>query len=536
MLNKIFSLIKMLLKCNTPILENIDTLNISKKSLINLILLFILCIEFLIGCLSYHIYNDLILLNLENLSLFIILLLIFILNTSFSIITLVGIFFFSKDIKALIPLPISFTNILISKLLTVVIKHFIVSILLVNPILILYGINNNKGVLFYLTLFVGIFALILIGCSIIAAILILFMRILKKLNSKTLINYLISIFSLAFTFAVLYIPKFIDLKTISTLLSSLNSKFSFINIIPSTLLFKLLYSENIIFDLIVFFILVITSVYIFIFLGNAFYMNEVIDNNYSLTKKHFNLSFKHYSVFVSLLNKNIKLLFRNPILLTNCIIKSWLTPIVILSLVIINFDNFLKVYNTSNNLINILLIILFLMTRLNYVAITSISRESAELNTTKFIPVKYSIQFAAKILLSIIVGIIPGFIIIILANITIRLNVFNNIILLTLMLLMLIYSSIYNLILDLRNPILNYSNDTDIIKQNSNILPMIISTIIELVALSLLLFKTPFSTNSIYLIIILIFFMIDTFFIFLLKRKYEKEYVFLGDVTNVDSR
>ena len=65
--------------------------------------------------------------------------------------TLISSFFFSKETAALIPLPLKPAEVLCAKLFTVTIDQLVVSLFMLAPVIVLYGINSNMRAGYYIT-------------------------------------------------------------------------------------------------------------------------------------------------------------------------------------------------------------------------------------------------------------------------------------------------------------------------------------------------------------------------------------------------
>lgn len=82
--------------------------------------------------------------------------------------TLISSFFFSKETAALIPLPLKPAEVLCAKLFTVTIDQLVVSLFMLAPVIVLYGINSNMRAGYYITgiivfLFSQLFPMLLVS-------------------------------------------------------------------------------------------------------------------------------------------------------------------------------------------------------------------------------------------------------------------------------------------------------------------------------------------------------------------------------------
>ena len=148
-MNKIVSLTKVLIKNSFQKYNE----NNKNKSIVGKVILYIILGAYLMGIfafLSYGLITTLKQVNQETMFIGIFFLGLALLTIIQSIISATNIFYFSKDIEYILPLPLKPKEILISKLNVILITEYIMEIIFAITPITLYGIITGQGVLFYI--------------------------------------------------------------------------------------------------------------------------------------------------------------------------------------------------------------------------------------------------------------------------------------------------------------------------------------------------------------------------------------------------
>lgn len=142
----------------------------------------------------------------------------------------------------------------------------------------------------------------------------------------------------------------------------------------------------------------------------------------------------------------------------------------------------------------------------NFIALTSISREGNNSNFMKYIPISYEKQCLYKIMPGILLNIVPIFYTIIILKLAIDINIITILDIIVLTMLINIINNYIMIIIDLKNPKLEWISEYAVVKQNLNMLFQIIIILFEIgiFILSLRFFSTSQEITIFFSIMILI--------------------------------
>ena len=421
-----------------------------------------------------------------------------------------SVFYYSRDIRNIIYLPIKPTEIVISKFNTViVIMYFMESLLLLIPLL-MYGILIQKTIMYFIGAIISLAIFPILFTLIIGIITIILMQLSKIINKDLLqliilfgLIMLLSLFVTKNIGGIINQENIINIKeiTINDKLNKINNNFIIINPI-----INLLINNNFKIILINFIKLILLNIFafiIFIFIGTKLYLKElliILDNKSNIKKINKKYKFKKENKIKKYIKKDIKNMIKIPtffiqnilqyifIAIFFIIILNIFFPIIVQQ---INADNMiekmgLEEFKLQATLISVAIIqILFVFSNLS---ITAISREGKNAIFMKYIPISLYKQIKIKALPQIIINTIIILAIIIdvyFQQINIPfiylLSVF-----ITSMLINIINSYLLVLV-DLNKPNLNWTNQESITKNSGNKLYQYVMTIFIFLILNYLL-------------------------------------------------
>lgn len=496
-MKKIISLTKVLIKeyyQNLPIFDK-STKKFNKKSIFFWLIIFIF---FGMGYVSYEIINFF--KNIGQQQLFIniyfpILAMILAFQT---ILSCANIFFFAKDIKNILYMPIKPTELLISKMATLLCLLYGSEVVFAVMPITMYALLTGVNILFYFwAILILLIFPIFIAC-VITSILFIIMRFAKFFGNKEIFQVIITIILIATVFIVEYeiTKNFFEIQSDQQVIEkslNINNKFQTINkylliVNPTT---KILINPSsfiaiIEFGKIIFFNIV--GIIILLAIGNITYLEDILKNIVSLQKKEkakkrleIKKETKSKAVARAYITKEIKLLIRKPVFFMQCVF-----PVIILLITAIIITVSLlpvvkqamqddKIRQTIENLkfnteiLCDILIVLQVMFSISNISLTAISREGSNATFIKYIPIdlykqfiyKNTPQFLLNLLISIIViglivYIIPSISIVYLL-LTFAISIFINLLNCYLM-----------LIVDLRRPNLNWTTEEAVVKKSDN--------------------------------------------------------------------
>lgn len=450
-----------------------------------------------------------------------------------------NLFYFSKDIEYILPLPIKPHEIVISKFNIILVTEYITVLAFLLIPFIMYGIITNASIMFYIysLLILLIFPILpaLISCIIVQLVMSINGLIKNKDKFQTISTTLMIIAILIATMSLTGIEESSN-EQVLQMLTQFNGLVQEIDDYFITLgdSINVLVNYNSISGLysLIKLILITSGAYIlFVLIAQNLYFKGAVGATYGgkKTEKQSQqaVEYKQKSVAITYVKKEFVQLFKNPIFFTQCILPSVLMPIIILVSSIAGSGgmqeleaqgiNEIPIMNTIGLCI-ILGINAFLFT-MNFIPVTAISRDRENATFMKYIPISLSTQCLYKIVPSIIMNLISSSIVIIMVSMFLEVNamfIVSNII--TSVLLSIIYSYAM-IIVDLKKPKLKWDTEYAVVKQNLN---MIWGFVFVLVAIVILAIIGYIFAKINYLIIAICMIVAMSCGIYLLKEYIEK--------------
>ena len=467
-----------------------------------------------ISFLSYEVINELVKVGQPILFLNIFFLLFMMIIIFQIILASTNVYFFSKDLEVLLPLPLKSEELLISKFNTIVVNLYFSELIFAFFPLIIYGICTYAGIIYYVYLFLILLIFPILPTLFISIITMFFMKLSKFIKNKDAFQIIITLIFIFIMFGVEFklgstiINKFDNNSNINTeevveTFNQFNEKIKnvykyFLEINPTIEIIKNYNKLNSIFNLLKIIFIDLLFLILFIFIGKKYYLKNILknNNNYYLNKiqkNNFQKKCKKINIKKSYIKKEFKLLFKNPIFFMQCIFPIFILIISLIIITIFTFPN-LKAILTSDilgdeidfsidlNVICLVLGIIQFIFTISNVSITSISREGKNANYMKFIPVSFYKQFIYKSIPQIIINMLLTFVILILLKVI--LPEFNLIYLF----LIFIVANLFNIInselmvvVDLYKPNLNWKADYEAIKNNNKLFQYVLTILIILI-------------------------------------------------------
>ena len=445
-----------------------------------------------------------------------------------------NVFYFSKDIENILPLPITPIELLLSKFITLISKIYISeSIFGIIPIII-YGIYNNSNILFYFYTLVILLIFPIFLSLFIIIIMMFIMKISKYIKNKDMFQIIITIILISIIFFLQYkllgniiinntqeeikeqeqiIEKILEFNN---KIKEANKNFLVLN--PS--IDCLIKSDlNSIINIIKIIFIDLSSLIIFIIVGKFTYLKDILRNNtYLINKKNkiinLNKKIKKRIKSKEYIKKEFKLLFRNPMIFIQCVfpVFIFIITLIIMSIIIkpraemlfSNQEFISKIGDISFDItaVYITLGIMQILFMISTVALTGFSREGKNTIFIKYIPISLYKQFIYKSVPQIFINTFSIFTVVGLLYYFIpELEIKYFLYIFILGFLLNIINSFMMLIIDLLNPKLNWDTEYALFKQNNNkIFQYIFSLIIILL---LVYFDNIFKKTSIDIAILI---------------------------------
>ena len=400
-----------------------------------------------------------------------------------------NLFYFSKDIEYLLPLPLKPYEIVIAKFNTILVTEYITVFAFLLVPFIIYGIVTSASLLFYLYGALVLLVFPILPALISSIIVMLVMSITGIIKNKdkfqTIATTLMIVGIMAFSMAMTGMEETTDEEALQ-MLTQFNGVVNQIDDYFITLedSIKALTNYNSVEGLISLGKLIAITVVayvIFVLIAQKLYFKGAVGAKYSGTKKKkvdSEVKYQAQSVGKSYVKKEFVQLFKNPIFFTQCILPSILMPAIILISGIAGAGGTetleaqgmgeIAIENTVGLCI-ILGINAFLCT-MNFIPVTAISRDGENANFMKYIPVSLAKQCTYKIVPAVAMNMVSAIIVIVITAILFKadiLFIISNIIIS--ILLSIIYAYLM-LIVDLKHPKLKWDTEYAVVKQNLNML------------------------------------------------------------------
>lgn len=564
MIKKIIELSSIFIKDYFQNLEifNKDTGKINKKSIFSwLLLIAIIAITFL----SFKVINWLDARGIGELFLkiyFPITATIFIFQ---SILICSNVFYFSKDLEYILPLPIKPIELLIAKFNNVIsIIYGMELIFLVMPLLI-YGIITARTITYFLTMILVLIIFPIFFVTIISLIMLFVMQLSKFIKNKDIFQIIIVIIvTLIMTFAEGYILKVIfnnniieiqtsenneienaqiNIEILNNKLDNLNNYFIIIS--PCINMLTNFKFTSIIWQFIKLIFICATTFFIFIIFGETLYLKNLLKNLAYINKKKnnkkiINNKYKKNKTKKAYIKNEFKKIIKNPTFFNQCIFQYIFIILVLLFILNLFLPSMINAMY-EENLINeigqdrfalqvfcIIISIIQIIFTLGNLSITAISREGKNAIFMKYIPVSLYKQFIWKSIPQILLNTVAiiGMIIVIYLNIP-QISVLYYIAGFLIAMILNIINSFIMLVVDFRNPNLDWISETSPIKDNKNKLFQYVTTIVIILVITYFAkifgnININLSVSIITIIFFIILFLINIFIKNNINKLFEK--------------
>lgn len=439
----------------------------------------------------------------------------------------VNVLYFSKDLEYLLPLPINPSKILMAKWNVLVISNYIIEIFIVLPALILYGIMLDQGVLYYLYSALVFVLLPVIPVILISFLMSILMRFTKFIKNKDFVQYLTVAITLLIVIGVQFIGtgEQITEAEVYEMLTKTNGVVEYMSKAFSTItvsLKALINSENLsgLINIVILFVVTVIFYILLAKFSSKMYIKSATSSLSNGIKRKENLKisgYKQNSKVGSYIKKEFLNLIRNPIFCMQCILPPILFPFIFAIPIYLEISKdematseFMQVANSflaSPAMLGIVLAILGFIFMFNFISVTAVSRDSENAVLMKTFPVSLKVQTMYKILPAIIMNIFPILFVLVVLKLMIEVSyIYLGIIAILGMLVNFLVNYI-GIIIDLKNPKLNWSSEYTVVKQNMNIFYLMVVVLIEVGILVLSAFK--FSNIYLYLAISIVFLLVQ---------------------------
>lgn len=413
----------------------------------------------------------------------------------FGVFHTLGSFYYSEDINILLPMPFKPQHILVSKFLVLLIYEYLTELILLAPVLVVFGFKSKAGVAYIIMAIIIYLMLPLIALIMSSVIVMVIMRFTNVGKHKERLRYIGGILALFMALGMNFlfqsrVQNIEDEGAIITMFAEGNN--SFVSLIsrifpgtkfaanalaaPSTL-------EGI-WMLLLFMAICCASLIVFMYLGKAIYfigvqgMSEVSAKRKKLDQEKMHRHTTQKSPISSLMRRDIHVLMRSPVYFMNCVLMTVLMPVIMVVMFILiptsdpeveMIMNFLTQKDAMGQVLAGIISFITVMAGLNSITPTAFSRDGKSAYVLKYIPASMNRIVYAKVLVGIVFSIISALICsigFVFLNISLTVIIAGFVI--GLLGVLLINQT--GMVFDLLNPKLNWDNEQQAVKQNFNVL------------------------------------------------------------------
>lgn len=440
-----------------------------------------------------------------------------------------GILFDAKDNDLLFSLPIKKRTIITARLIKMYIFQFIYNLIFILPALVIYIYLESPAFNFYFLSLI-MMALVPIIPTIIACFIgALIKNVSIKFKAKKTVQIIL-------TFALFLGIYFLSLNS-NNWLNAIVKNATSINDVITKIYYPIGAYINLIqhFDLLIFMKLLLINfipLIIFILILNKSYFKTISrTKESSLVNNNTKLKFRKKSIIKALVLKEAKKYFSSPVYIFNTMF-GLLLMIIFTIAICVNFKGTMSIMLNLSNKDLVFLVsivpkvyycIIILLTFMTSITSSSISIEGKSFNISKSLPISIEKSIAAKIIFSCLI-MIP---IILICNLIFFINFKVKILdFLAIFLISFIapfISSCLGLIINLKYPKMNFTSDTEVVKQSmSSIISVLLGILMAMALIGMFFIKI--NLNYVVWIQLLLLILVSFVLIVILKKYGIKKY------------
>lgn len=503
---KTFSLLKAVLSQDMNLFKYRAKRNSSKLTKILFPTILFIIVGISIGTYAYMIGEQLHPVNLTYIMVSMFIMVVTIMSFIEGIYKSQGILFESKDNDLLFSLPIKKSQILFVRIFKLLLFQYIYNLMFLLPAFVIFIYFEKPGINFYLiSLLMSL--LIPIIPTIISSVIGYIVKLLSsKFKSKKIVQTLLS--------SIIFLGIFYFSMNLENLIQDIASKATDINDMLTSIYYPLGLYVNLInkFDLLSLIKLLLINIVLFILfilIGSKLYFKIIFNSKENTNKKRIykkDLIIKRKPI-ISLTRKELKRYFSSPIYMFNTSFGLLLSVILSIYLCFKGanvFDDLLIKYGIQNSLSLPILFYFFILFvgSMTSISSSSISLEGKTINITKSLPIKEKLILKSKILTCYIIEL--PFIIFsdIIFFIKFKPSLFYIVLITLIELFTILLSACIGLIINLKYPKMNATNDTEVVKQSmSSMISVFIGMGIFVGSILLIVFLSNYINIDILLIL-----------------------------------
>ncbi len=399
-------------------------------------------------------------------------------------------FYFSDDVENLLPLPVKSAHILGAKFIIVIIFEYLTEILILLPLLMVYGLKGAEGFLYYLYALLIFLTLPVVPIVLDSVVVMVIMRFTNLAKNKDAFRIISAVIATFFGVGVSTFTQRLGLNPgVEQIQLGNNSLVALTpNIFPFSKLGALGLINNASLDGLIYTCLFLAGsllgFYIFLLLGNLLYYKGVTGVSVSSSRQkqisgeELSRQTVRSSVIKSYVLKELRILFRTPAYFINCILTNFLWPVLLFLPLLTQSKSMSGIgrlsalvqnEGTKGIVLASVFAIMLLISSSNGIASTSISREGESILFNKYIPLSYKTQIMAKLISGVVMGLVGMLLMSVAVAGLLKLSLSLLALICGTGLLAVIFSNLTGVVIDLLNPKLHWDNEQKAVKQNINV-------------------------------------------------------------------
>lgn len=415
----------------------------------------------------------------------------------FGLVSIIATYFVDRERDIVLSMPIKPWYLLFAKFVVNYISEFLITALVMLPAIIIFGIGESMGFGFYALGVVEIFFVPLIPMALCYFILIPIMKFASFLKKKDTIMILSGALGVGFALVIqVFSGNMVNFErnpqAMMEMFTSPNGLVSIVGSIyyPSIMATKGMLNADSFVGILNLLLLVLISVLIVVLLLTAMskaYLNsnigsdEVKKSSKKLSDVQFESEFRKKTTLSSLTLREIRLMNREPVYLMNGPMVIVLMPLIFGVMFLVQKQNFAPLLAELGKIPSATYYITLAVAGFGmFLGVTgtpsssAVSREGRAFMQIKAMPVNPKTYMDAKLLHSIIIGVIASAVSCILGFVIVKLPIMNCILAFVISNLLMLPTLIFGLIIDLRWPKLLWDNPIKAMKQNTNVLILVL--------------------------------------------------------------
>ena len=407
-----------------------------------------------------------------------------------SIFLVPAVYYFSKDSETLLALPLKAEEIVLSKFCLSVVYEYVTTFLLAIPVLAAYVQVMNPDLFFYVKVLIILLLSPVVPLAFAAVIIMVIMAFVPFFKNRDLFNYASGFLALSFAIGINVVVGGTASLSQAQLLQMLTEGNNSLLALFRFMFPNLPYAIQSLVDgtwISFFLFLVITAlvVFVFLYISKIVYfigiigVNETAAGRKQLNLKAYQKETSTKGALMSYFLKEMRLMIRTPIYLLNNIATAFIIPVILLVSIGSSVGGeeelatFIKSIDWTNP--DLLLMVSFsglalglMMSTLNLITPTALSREGSNIFIMKYIPMSYVKQIQAKIASGLAVSFVGILFSLIVAVILLNMHPIVIALLLVMSIQGMVFMNYLGMIVDLIRPKLVWEQEAAAVKQNLN--------------------------------------------------------------------